>query len=123
MDLDLYVYRVVEILDVVDGDTVDARLSTGFGITVALRLRLAGIDTPEVYGRTAGAGGRAAAAFTAAWLAEHADGMWVRTYKGSARAVGLGDGGFGRWLATVHASDGSTLADALTAAGHTTTNA
>jgi micrococcal nuclease len=41
-----YRYRA-RIVNVVDGDTVDAVIDVGFDITVTKRLRLLGIDTPE----------------------------------------------------------------------------
>jgi len=34
---------------VVDGDTIDVTIDLGFKITTHQRIRLAGIDTPEVY--------------------------------------------------------------------------
>jgi hypothetical protein len=42
----MYEYEA-EIVRWVDGDTVDLRVSLGFGITRADRFRLYGIDTPE----------------------------------------------------------------------------
>lgn len=36
--------------NVVDGDTVDLRVSLGFGVYFDERFRLAGINTPETYG-------------------------------------------------------------------------
>jgi len=38
----------VTILNIVDGDTVDVMLDLGFKIYYEMRLRLAGIDTPEL---------------------------------------------------------------------------
>ena len=42
-----YIYKA-KITNVVDGDTVDAMIDLGFGIFIDLRLRLYGIDTPEM---------------------------------------------------------------------------
>lgn len=42
-----YTYRVTEVVDVTDGDTVDVRLDLGFAISVRKRVRLAGINAPE----------------------------------------------------------------------------
>ena len=42
----MYTYKA-HIANVVDGDTVDALIFLGFNLTAKLRLRLAGIDTPE----------------------------------------------------------------------------
>lgn len=45
-----YVYRI-EPIRIVDGDTVDARVDMGFGIERRkMRIRLLGIDTPEMRG-------------------------------------------------------------------------
>jgi micrococcal nuclease len=42
-----YTYRVTEVVNVTDGDTVDVRLDLGFAISVRKRVRLAGINAPE----------------------------------------------------------------------------
>lgn len=42
----MYTYNA-RIYNVVDGDTVDATIDLGFKMTVKLRLRLEGINTPE----------------------------------------------------------------------------
>jgi|TARA_R100000988_G_C3952244_1_gene141706 micrococcal nuclease len=42
----MYTYNI-ELLRVVDGDTVDAKIDLGFDVSVKKRIRLAGIDTPE----------------------------------------------------------------------------
>ena len=42
-----YYYKVTKIVKVVDGDTVDAEVDTGFYHKCTQRFRLAGIDTPE----------------------------------------------------------------------------
>ncbi len=34
---------------VIDGDTVDLQVSLGFEITIKMRARLIGIDTPEIF--------------------------------------------------------------------------
>ncbi len=44
---DPYIYRVKQVLKVVDGDTIDADIDLGFDISLTKRVRLAGIDTPE----------------------------------------------------------------------------
>lgn len=113
--IDPYVYKVTDVVRVVDGDTIDARLGLGFGITAAFRFRLLGVDTPESFGRAAEPAGKVAAAFTSAWLEERKGRLFARTYKGSQTAVGLGDGAFGRWLADIFTGDGEHLTDALIA--------
>ncbi len=118
MSLEPYVYRVAEVLRVIDGDTVDLRISLGFGLEAAFRFRLAGVDAPETYGAGASAAGRQAAEFVANWLADRDGQLVVRTHKGHPSTVGIGTGAFGRWLADVVDGDGASLADALRAAGH-----
>ena len=46
-DKDPYIYRIKNVLRVVDGDTIDADIDLGFSISLEKRIRLAGIDTPE----------------------------------------------------------------------------
>jgi micrococcal nuclease len=43
----MYEYRVKKVLNVVDGDTIDVDIDLGFDISLAKRVRMAGIDTPE----------------------------------------------------------------------------
>ncbi len=43
----MYQYKA-KIINVVDGDTVDAEVDLGFTVWVKVRFRLYGIDTPEV---------------------------------------------------------------------------
>jgi len=44
---DPYIYRVRQVHKVVDGDTIDVDIDLGFDVSLAKRVRLAGIDTPE----------------------------------------------------------------------------
>ena len=46
-DKDPYIYRVKQVLRVVDGDTIDADIDLGFDISLTKRVRLSGVDTPE----------------------------------------------------------------------------
>lgn len=39
---------IAEVINVVDGDTFDAVISLGFGVIQVFRVRLDGIDTPEL---------------------------------------------------------------------------
>lgn len=43
----MYQYRVDELLEIIDGDTIDVRIDLGFDISLKKRVRLNGIDTPE----------------------------------------------------------------------------
>lgn len=49
MENSLYCYKA-RCLNVVDGDTIDVELSLGFNVYVRERIRLAGINTSEIYG-------------------------------------------------------------------------
>ena len=92
---------------VVDGDTFDAALRIWSTVTVHERVRVYGVDTPELKGETKDAA-VAAAAFTQAWLARGA--FDLRT---------CGRNSFGRVLGVISRSgDGGVLAQDLIAAGH-----
>ncbi len=51
----MYTY-IAKVLHIVDGDTLDVEIELGFKITQRMRLRLNGINTPEVRGKTKIAG-------------------------------------------------------------------
>lgn len=100
---------------VVDGDTLDLVVDLGFRCTREVRVRLADVDTAEIYGTSEGSEeherGDEQAAFVREWLAEaegQQGGAWpltVRTEKET--------GKYGRYIATVERPDGAFLADAL----------
>lgn len=48
-NLPMYVYKAI-VIKVYDGDTITVRIDLGFNITITERLRLFGINTPEVRG-------------------------------------------------------------------------
>jgi len=50
MKLDLYTYKVKEIIKVYDGDTITVVLDLGMKMSVEKVIRLYGIDTPEIRG-------------------------------------------------------------------------
>lgn len=95
----IYRYRA-EVRQVVDGDTVDAVIDLGFYIKITERLRLEGLDTPEIRGVS-----RASA--------EYRKGIEARTYvekrfaqNGNQMLVETGKGGrWGRWIATIYLAD------------------
>jgi len=58
---------------IVDGDTYDIFLDLGFAIYVKERVRLAGVDTPEIFGRNATDEGKTAKNFVADWVKSKAD--------------------------------------------------
>lgn len=94
----------------IDGDTFVANLSRDVGFncrpTWRWRLRVSGIDCPEMRGATR-ALGQAAREFSEAWLSAE-----------PVAAETLVQDAFGRWVAIIRRADGSSLADALVAAGH-----
>lgn len=114
----MYEYRVIEIINVVDGDTIDTRISTGFGDAKSIRLRLFDIDAPELTGRYADSiRGPAARDFVVNWLTDRR--LKVKTEKGSQATIGIGDGAFGRWLGTfIDLETDEVLQDAMREAGH-----
>lgn len=80
---------------VVDGDTIDVTIDLGLGVLKRERLRLLGIDTPEVYGRVEEeerARGKDASRFVRSFI-EGRD-IVIRTFKDR-------KGKYGRYLAVV----------------------
>ena len=108
-----------EVVRVIDGDTVAVRARIWPGQFVETRVRLRGVDTPEIRRpeceaeRTAG---QAAARFTAGWTgmtpaAEAVAPAWI-----SLHDIDLGSFA-GRVVARIRRADGADLSDDLTAAG------
>ena len=106
-----YCYRC-ELLDVIDGDTLDLQIDLGFYLRYTARIRLAGINTPE---RRSGspherALGLSGTMHVAQWCEARAGRLLVRTVKD-------GRDKFGRLLGTLIDQDtGETLQDSLIAA-------
>lgn len=92
--LDLWNYKAT-VVNVVDGDTIDATIRIGFLLTTTQRLRFLGVNCPEVHGPTRSAG-LAAAEFTRQSLL--GKDVVVHTEK---------DDVFGRWLAVVYVDGAS----------------
>jgi micrococcal nuclease len=67
---DPFVYRLKALVKVVDGDTVDLDLDLGFSITLRQRVRLNGIDTPEIRSKDPAekARGQESLAFVSQWF-------------------------------------------------------
>lgn len=92
----MYEYNA-EIIDVYDGDTMTFLVDLGFSITVKEKLRLAGINTPEVRGP------------------EKEDGYKVRDYvkklilRKKVKIRVYKKGKFGRYVAEVILPDGTNL--------------
>lgn len=116
-----WTWPVLEVMRVVDGDTFDLVIDAGFGGRQALRIRLAGVNAAEVYGSKASEAGKAAKRFAEDWLTIRRGYLVLRSFKGAPGAVGIGDGSFGRWAGEIiDDPDGSSLGDALVAAGYAT---
>lgn len=69
----MYTYKCT-IVRVVDGDTIDIAIDLGFNITIKERVRLEGVDTPEVYGPRACHEGMIASQFVKDWFTDQMDG-------------------------------------------------
>ena len=93
-----YTYKVVELLKVIDGDTVHIRVDLGFGVYLTERFRLSGIDAPELVGAT-----HAKAVESQVWLEGELRRtlpmLWVESTKLDS---------FRRWLGTFWAVGAST---------------
>jgi micrococcal nuclease len=77
---DPYIYRIKQILKVVDGDTIDADIDLGFSISLEKRIRLAAVDTPE--SRTADANEKKYGLESKEWLKhklENAKNILIKT--------------------------------------------
>lgn len=111
MPVRLWVYRA-RVTAVIDGDTLDVILDQGLHTHRTERLRLLGVNTPELRGPTRAAG-LAAKAFVVSWLAEAGAGEWpvrIETVKADS---------FGRYLCWLwRVSDCRNLSDDLLATGH-----
>lgn len=44
----MYDYKVKKVIKVIDGDTLELEIDLGFNITIQERIRLSGIDAPEI---------------------------------------------------------------------------
>ena len=72
MNKDPYIYRVKQVLRVVDGDTIDVDIDLGFDISLTKRVRLSGVDTPE--SRTTDLKEKALGLEVKEWLKKNLDG-------------------------------------------------
>ena len=97
-------FRKANVIKVIDGDTVDVRIDLGWGLTFNERLRLIGIDTPEVRGveRSEGLKYRI---FVINWLSSW-DYIWIESHE-------YDRGKYGRTLATIYSPTGENLNEIL----------
>jgi len=89
---------------VVDGDTLDITVDLGFRICTKVRVRLAGLDTPETYGVKKESEeyqkGMAAKEFVENWFASKAPNRFLIESEKL-------QGKYGRWIVTVSPEDSS----------------
>ena len=107
-----YHYRC-RLRDVIDGDTVELEVELGFHARLTVRVRLDGIDTPELRGKTFDERCMAhdALALVAQWCEARSDRIILRTVKDDRDK-------FGRLLATLIDQDtNATVQQALIDAG------
>jgi micrococcal nuclease len=119
----MYEYKAT-VEEVIDGDTLDVEIDLGFRVTTLQRVRLVGVDTPELNSPDPAkrAAAQDAQAFVRRWVAEQNGQVLIQSQK-----PGGGDK-YGRYLATVmptgpvtgDTSKGYTLGAMLIAAGHAT---
>lgn len=114
----MYTYQAA-LVRVVDGDTVDLLVDLGFKVSVNIRARLFGVNTPEITGVRHDSDeyrrGIEAREFVKKWFAESDDKVLIRSHDG--RHVRAGK--FGRWIVEIERlSDGAHLSPALVKTGH-----
>jgi micrococcal nuclease len=100
-----------DLIKVVDADTLDVRVDLGFHMAFTTRLRLYGVNAPEM----STPAGVAARDWVGLWLARHAKNGQVRIL--SRKPEGDQDK-YGRYLAWVIAPGGACLNKDLLSAGH-----
>jgi micrococcal nuclease len=102
-------YFNVEVLRVIDGDTIEANVDLGYHVTFKTRFRLLGVNTPERR-KEIMEEYKAATAFTQKWCDDHAGRIEIETMEKDS---------FGRWLALFRCQvDGEYLNQLLIDEGH-----
>ena len=95
----MYEYKIKKITKIIDGDTLDVEIDLGFNIVITQRVRLAGIDAPEM--RTANLEEKVQGLESKEWLEEKLNTtkpMYIRTEK---------DDKYGRILGWIYVGDDS----------------
>lgn len=98
-------FYMMQILRVIDGDTYDVRVDLGFRITTWQRVRLMGVNTPEIKG------------------AEKPEGLKVKAYVETlllgktVLAETFKQGKYGRYLVDITLEDGQQLSSHLVERG------
>jgi len=88
----MYTYKA-KVVRVIDGDTVDVAIDLGFKVTINARLRLAGIDAPEIRGKEKIEGFK-----SREWLVDRLPESILVT-------TGKEKGKYGRWIGTLYRYD------------------
>jgi micrococcal nuclease len=106
----MYEYKVVSIDKVVDGDTVDCTIDLGFSTFTKQRVRLAGIDAPELRSSDpmVKQAGVKASSFLHSWMKNNSGNIIVATTK---------DDKYGRMLGKFYCK-GSCVNDVLVELGY-----
>jgi len=104
----IYTYRAV-VSRVIDGDTVEVVIDLGFHITSTLRVRVLGIDAPELFSGDGRDAGLKAKNDTIAWCDNVDYEVIITTSKAD---------GFGRWLAEITDTDNNSLTEHLLSLGY-----
>ena len=94
----MYEYKIKEIVKVIDGDTVDILIDLGFSVYHKERVRLSGIDTPEMNSKNVLEKeiAKKAKTFITTWLKEQKN-LTIKTYK---------DDKYGRLLGEIFGNGG-----------------
>jgi micrococcal nuclease len=104
----MYEYKG-KVIKVVDGDTVDFELDLGFKIKATLRLRLLGIDTPELRAQTVEEKNHAKAALEKAIELLNQKEVIIKTERVTEK--------YGRYLASITLLDGRNYSDVMSESG------
>ncbi len=100
-----YNFRVVEVIKVVDGDTLDARFDLGFGIYKEERVRVAGLDSPEK--RTRDLEEKKLGLDATNWMKDRLEGVLQGEEELTIRTeLKGGIGKYGRLLGWIYSTDG-----------------
>lgn len=104
-----------KLVKVVDGDTLEAEIGLDFGVKLQAKLRLQGIDTPEIHTAKKNSEeykkGIAAKKFVEERFRICGENFWIET-------DGKRPGKYGRFIVNVLLKSGEYLGDLLVKAGH-----
>jgi micrococcal nuclease len=94
------------VMKVVDGDTIEVAIELGFDLVFTTRVRVAGVNTPEIHSKDLAEKVKAEEARLTVvhWVAAHPE-VYLRTIKTKEK--------YGRYLAEVFSPDGESLGQML----------